>query len=59
MARKIKKALLSTVIIVGEGVHEKAFLSYLKELYSFNTGQKVKIDLAVRLTAKNCTPKIY
>ena len=46
MARKLKRSLLSTLIIVGEGAHEKAFLSHLKSLYSANTNQKVKIDSA-------------
>jgi len=46
MARKLRRALLSTLIIVGEGIHEKAFLSYLKSLYSANTNQKVKVDSA-------------
>jgi hypothetical protein len=46
MARKQKRSLLSTLIIVGEGAHEKAFLSHLKSLYSANTNQKVKIDSA-------------
>ena len=46
MARKPKRSLLSTLIIVGEGAHEKAFLSHLKTLYSANTDQKVKIDSA-------------
>ena len=46
MARKLKRSLLSTLIIVGEGAHEKAFLSHLKALYSANTDQKVKIDSA-------------
>jgi len=46
MARKPKRSLLSTLIIVGEGAHEKAFLSHLKALYSANTDQKVKIDSA-------------
>lgn len=45
MAKK-RKLLLSTLIIVGEGPVEKAFLSYLKELYAQNSGQKVKIDAA-------------
>jgi len=46
MVRKLKRSLLSTLIIVGEGAHEKAFLSHLKALYSANTDQKVKIDSA-------------
>jgi len=46
MARKPKRNLLSTLSIVGEGAHEKAFLSHLKALYSANTDQKVKIDSA-------------
>lgn len=44
--RKLKRTLLSTLIIVGEGAHEKAFLSHLKELYAQNTGQRVKLDSA-------------
>lgn len=46
MAKKQRRSLLSTLIIVGEGAHEKAFLSHLKSLYAANTGQKVKIDSA-------------
>lgn len=46
MAYKQRRIVLSTLIIVGEGAHEKAFLSYLKSLYSVNTNQKVKIDSA-------------
>ena len=46
MAKKSRRTLLSTLIIVGEGIHEKAFLSYLKSLYSANTNQKVKVDSA-------------
>ena len=46
MAKKQRRSLLSTLIIVGEGAHEKAFLSHLKSLYSANTGQKVKIESA-------------
>ena len=46
MAKKTRRTLLSTLIIVGEGIHEKAFLSYLKSLYSSNTNQKIKVDSA-------------
>jgi len=46
MARRIKKTLLSTLIIVGEGACEKAFLSHLKVLYSHNTKQKIKLESA-------------
>ena len=46
MAKKARRTLLSTLIIVGEGIHEKTFLSYLKSLYSANTNQKVKVDSA-------------
>lgn len=46
MAKRTRRTLLSTLIIVGEGIHEKAFLSHLKSLYSANTNQKVKVDSA-------------
>jgi hypothetical protein len=46
MSRRIKKTLLSTLIIVGEGACEKAFLSHLKGLYSHNTEQKIKLESA-------------
>jgi hypothetical protein len=46
MAKKQRRSRLSTLIIVSEGAHEKAFLSHLKSMYSANTGQKVKIDSA-------------
>ena len=46
MAKKTRRTLLSTLIIVGEGIQEKAFLSYLKGLYAVNTNQKVKVDSA-------------
>lgn len=46
MARKIKRTLLSTLVILGEGACEKAFLSYLKDLYAKNTGQKITLQSA-------------
>ena len=46
MVKKTRRILRSTLIIVGEGIHEKAFLSHLKSLYSANTNQKVKVDSA-------------
>ena len=56
MASK-RKPLLSTLIIVGEGPVEKAFLSYLKELYAQNSGQKVKIDAADGGSPENIVKK--
>jgi len=46
MAIRNKKIVVSTLIIVGEGACEKAFLGHLKQLFSNNTNQKVKIDSA-------------
>lgn len=36
MARRTRRTLLSTLVILGEGACEKAFLSYLKDLYAKN-----------------------
>ena len=36
MAIRNKKVVVSTLIIVGEGACEKAFLGYLKQLFSNN-----------------------
>ncbi|MFY0700384.1 MAG: hypothetical protein JXR04_06150 [Bermanella sp.] len=45
MARKIKKQLVTTLIVIGEGACEKAFLSHMKSLYDGReTGQKVTIQ---------------
>lgn len=42
--RHIKK---TTLIVVGEGAHDKAFLDHMKSIYdSRNSGQKIKIDSA-------------
>ena len=46
MARRTKRTLLSTLVILGEGACEKAFLSYLKDLYAKNTGQKITLQSA-------------
>lgn len=46
MAKKNKKVVVSTLIIIGEGACEKAFLGHLKQLFSNNTNQKVKVDSA-------------
>lgn len=46
MARRNKKVVVTTLIIVGEGACEKAFLGHLKQLFSNNTNQKVKVDSA-------------
>lgn len=47
MAKKMKRnrrIQQTTLIIVGEGSHEKAFLSHMKVLYDLrNSGQKVKV----------------
>lgn len=46
MAR-MRKAKLATLIVVGEGLHESAFLRHMKNLYDDrHTGQTVKIDSA-------------
>ena len=43
--RKIHHSKKTTLIIVGEGLHEKAFLTHMKNLYSQrDSGQTVKID---------------
>jgi hypothetical protein len=39
--RHVQKA---TLLAVGEGPADKAFLNHLKELYSHNTGQKVTVE---------------
>ena len=45
--RSIKKVQLATLIVVGEGPCDKAFLAYMKSLYDVKeTGQKVKLDAA-------------
>ena len=45
--RTLCKVKLTTLIIVGEGPHDKAFLNHMKSLYDDRTtGQKVKIDSA-------------
>lgn len=41
--RKIKRA---TLLIVGEGAHEKAFLQHMKAMYDGETNQAIKIDAA-------------
>lgn len=47
MAKKVRqnrRIQQTTLIIVGEGSHEKAFLSHMKVMYDLrNSGQKVKI----------------
>ncbi len=47
MVRSKRKLQLTTLIIVGEGLHDKAFLKHMKQLYDGRaTGQKIKIDSA-------------
>ena len=42
-----RKPLLATLLLMGEGAHEKAFLSHLKSLYDGRqSGQTVKVDAA-------------
>lgn len=42
MAKRIKKVVVSTLIIVGEGACEKAFLSHLKQLFQIIQTKKLK-----------------
>ncbi len=45
--RSIRKVQLATLIVVGEGPCDKAFLAYMKSLYDVKeTGQRVKLDAA-------------
>lgn len=44
--RKPRKIKLATLLIVGEGVHEKAFLQHMKSLYDSENDQAVKVDAA-------------
>ncbi|MFC1749617.1 hypothetical protein ACFL2V_12515 [Pseudomonadota bacterium] len=45
--RKRRKVKLATLIVMGEGPHDKAFLNHMKGLYDDRkTGQIVKIDSA-------------
>jgi hypothetical protein len=48
MAKKKRnlRAKLTTLIVVGEGPHDKAFLKHMQKLYDGDTGQKVTIDSA-------------
>lgn len=45
--RNNRKVKLATLIVVGEGPHDRAFLNHMKSLYdSRETGQKVTINSA-------------
>jgi len=45
--RKQRKVKLSSLIVVGEGPHDKAFISHMKSLYdNRQSGQKVKVESA-------------
>ena len=44
--KKIRRIKLATLLIVGEGVHEKAFLQHMKSLYDSENNQAVKVDAA-------------
>lgn len=48
MVKRIKKrGKVKTLLLVGEGAHDKAFLEHLKSLYdSRDSGQRVKVDAA-------------
>ncbi|TBR37399.1 RloB domain-containing protein [Marinomonas agarivorans] len=47
MAKKNRRVKLSSLLIVCEGPHDKAFINHLKDLYdNRNTGQKVKVESA-------------
>ena len=41
---KIRKVKLATLLIVGEGAHEKAFLQHMKSIYDGENNQAVKVD---------------
>jgi len=48
MAKKQRRIQCSSLIVVGEGPHDKAFINHMKSLYdSRNTGQTVKIESAM------------
>jgi hypothetical protein len=44
--KKLHRVKRATLIIVGEGAHDKAFLNHMKQLYDGETGQAVKVDSA-------------
>lgn len=44
--KKIRRIKLATLLIVGEGVHEKAFLQHMKLVYDSENNQAVKVDAA-------------
>lgn len=45
--RKDRKVKLATLIAVGEGAHDKAFLNHMKGIYDYrHSGQKVTVDSA-------------
>ncbi|MEY8212222.1 MAG: hypothetical protein RPT00_08170 [Gammaproteobacteria bacterium] len=47
MAKRNIKVKLSSLIVVGEGPHDKAFINHMKDLYDNRTsGQKVKVESA-------------
>lgn len=41
---KIRKVKLATLLLVGEGAHEKAFLQHMKSIYDGENNQAVKVD---------------
>jgi len=47
VSKRNRKLKLSSLIVVGEGPHDKAFINHLKDLYDLrNTGQRVKVESA-------------
>lgn len=43
---KVRKIKLATLLIVGEGLHEKAFLQHMKLIYDGQNNQTIKVDAA-------------
>lgn len=43
---KIRKVKLATLLIIGEGTHEKAFLLHMKSIYDGENNQTIKVDAA-------------
>lgn len=43
--KKTRKVHLATLLIVGEGIHDRAFINHMKECYDGRqTGQRVKVE---------------
>jgi hypothetical protein len=47
MTKKNRRVKLSSLIVVGEGPHDKAFINHMKDIYDHRTSeQKVKVESA-------------